>query len=59
MHKMAVYVYISLPWTGLVQGALLLKKSTGGTVEKGNEKLNKNYGPSMADKWDKFWDGLL
>ena len=33
-----------------MQGALLLKKSTGGTVEKGNEKLNKNYGPSMADK---------
>ena len=34
--------------------ALYFKKSIGGAVEEGNEKLSENYGPTIVDEWDKF-----
>lgn len=30
--------------------ALYFKKSIGGAVEEGNEKLSENYGPTIVDE---------
>ena len=52
IHKWQyVFIFYSFDqgWCKKVH-ALYIKKSIGGAVEEGNEKLSENYGPTMVDE---------
>lgn len=52
IHKWQyVFIFYSFDqgWCKKVH-ALYFKKSIGGAVEEGNEKLSENYGPTMVDE---------